>query len=86
MDLSDWAELIYIDPNIKLRNPPSKHQERILDIIILLKKARVEPSKMVLDELLSLKPIGCRSDKDPVAYCRYLQHVIHILRNEGKTE
>ena len=86
MDLQDWAELIYIDPNIPLRNPPSKHQERILDIILLVKKARVEPSKMVLDDILSLKNIGCRGDKDPVAYCRYLQHVINILRNEGKME
>ena len=86
MNLQDWAELIYIDPKIKLRNSPSKHQEKILDIILLVEKARVEPSKMVLDELLSLKNIGCNGDRDHVGYCRYLQHVISVLKHEGKME
>lgn len=83
MELKAWAELIYIDPNIKLRTTPSKHQERILGIILLVEKARVEPSKMVLDEILSLKNIGCNGDSDHVGYCRYLQHVISVLKDEG---
>ena len=86
MELKQWAELIYIDPNIPLRNPPSKHQERILDIIFLVKKARVEPSKMVHDSLLELKDIGCYGDSEHVGYCRYLQHAVSILKDEGSTE
>ncbi len=84
MDLKTWAELIYIDSHIKLRNPPSKHQRQILYIISLVKKARVEPSKMVLDSLIGIENIGCSGDSEHVAYCRYLQQSISVLRNEGK--
>ncbi len=84
MDLKAWVELIYIDPKIKIRNSPSSHQEQIQTIFGFVKTAKENPSDELKEKILSLVPLKCDGNSDYVAYCRYLQHCIDILRNEGK--
>jgi len=84
-NLQKWADLVAIQDDLKLRNPGSKHQKQIRTIHSLVIEARVKPSKKVRDELLNLKTVPCRGKYEYVAYCRYLQYSINVLRNEGKT-
>ena len=86
MDLKAWAELIYIDPKIKIRNSASSHQEQIQTIWHFIKTAKENPSDDLREKILSLYPLRCDDDSTHVAYCRYLQHCINVLRNEGKME
>ena len=86
MGLKEWADLVSIQDELKLRFPGSKHQKQIRTIHDLVMEARVNPSEKVRDELLTLKMIPCRGKSKYVSYCRYLQYSINVLRNEGKTE
>ena len=86
MDVMAWAELIYIDPKIKIRDSSSSHQEQIQTIWDFIETAKSDPSDKLTEEILSLNPIKCRGNSTHVVYCRYLQHCIEILRNEGKME
>jgi len=52
----------------------------------LVMEARVNPSERVSGDLLGLKMIPCRGKSKYVAYCRYLQYMINVLRNEGSME
>lgn len=83
MDLKAWSELVAIKEDMKLRLPGSKHQKQIRAIHSLVQEARVNPSENVLESLKNLKMIPCFGKSDFVVYCRYLQHCIDILRNEG---
>ena len=85
-DLQKWAGEIAIQDDLKLRFPGSKHQKQIRIIHTLVMEARVNPSEKVSEDLKALKMIPCRGKSDYVAYCRDLQHMINVLRNEGKTE
>ena len=84
MDLKAWAELIYIDPKIKIRNTQSSHQEQIQTIWDLVQVAKENPSDELRKKILSVFPLVCDDNSTFVAYCRYLLHCIDILRNEGK--
>jgi len=86
MGLKEWADLVSIRDDLKLRFPGSKHQKQIRTIHDLVMEARVNPSERVSGDLLGLKMIPCRGKSKYVAYCRYLQYSINVLRNEGKLE
>ncbi len=86
MGLKEWADLVSIRDDLKLRFPGSKHQKQIRTIHDLVMEARVNPSERVSNELKTLKMIPCRGKSKYVAYCRYLQYSINVLRNEGKME
>ena len=83
MDLTTWAELIYLDPTINIRSNPSLHQEYIVDVIGLVKEARDNPSDEVKEKLLSVNYIRCDGNSEFVRYARYLQHAINVLKSEG---
>ena len=85
MGLKEWADLVSIRDDLKLRFPGSKHQKQIRTIHDLVMEARVNPSERVSGDLLGLKMIPCRGKSKYVAYCRYLQYSINILKDEGKT-
>ncbi len=86
MGLKEWADIVSIQDELKLRFPGSKHQKQIRTIHDLVMEARVNPSERVSGDLLGLKMIPCRGKSKYVAYCRYLQYMINVLRNEGKME
>ncbi len=86
MGLKEWADLVSIQDDLKLRFPGSKHQKQIRTIHDLVMEARVNPSERVSGDLLGLKMIPCRGKSKYVAYCRYLQYMINVLRNEGSME
>ena len=86
MGLQEWAELISIQDDLKLRKPGSKHQKQIRMIHDLVLESRVNPSESVSETLKNLKMVPCSGTSDYVVYCRYLQYTISVLRNEGKTE
>jgi len=88
-----WAELIYIPEKLNLREPTSsKHQEKIREILTLVREARENPSIEVYERLRSVRPIRC-PDHIPgfVNYCKYLLYVVDkidniVLKDEGVVE
>ena len=83
MDFDKWYHLIYLDENIPIRSPPSKHQAKIQEIIDAIKTAK---EQHIMVPLLEVKFIDCSGSGLQVNYCRYLQYVIDVLKNEGSTE
>ena len=90
--LREWAELVYLYPELKIREPGSKPQKQIRLIQSLVTEARVNPSKEVYDSLKNTYhaecSTSCKGTSTFVSYCRYLQHTISKLDihfNEGKT-
>jgi len=78
-----WAQLIYIPDDPRLRKPKgSKHQEKIREILTLVKEARENPTIDVYERLRSVRPTYC-PDHIPgfVNYCMYLQY--QITRIDG---
>jgi len=47
MGLKEWADLVSIRDDLKLRFPGSKHQKQIRTIHDLVMEARVNPSERV---------------------------------------
>lgn len=86
MDLKTWAELIYIDPKIKIRANPSRHQEYISRVLELVTQARETPSDEVKQKLMAIEYQRCDGKSDHVVYARYLQHCLTHLKHEGKME
>jgi len=84
MNLQAWAELIYIDPKIKIRATQSRHQEYISTFLELVKQARETPSDELKQKLIAIRYIRCDGKGDHVFYARYLQHGLSHLRNEGE--
>ena len=76
-----WAQLIYIPDDLKLREPRgSVHQEKIKEILELVREARENPTADVYERLRSVRPIKCPDNiKGFVNYCMYLQYQITQL-------
>ena len=79
--LREWAELVEIKEDLKLRHPASKHQAQVKLILEKVKVARENPSLEVYNELRSIKFVSCIGQTPYVAYCRYLQHCVNMLDN-----
>jgi len=73
MKFETWIEMVYIDPRIPLRGGQSKHQRKVLEIFNKIENRD-------LDGLLSVQSIDCTGSTEIVAYCRYLQYCINILK------
>ena len=87
MDLKAWAELIYIPEKLNLRRTGSKHQRKIREILYLVDQAKDHPRDDVFLALGHVKIINCPDDAgDYVDYCKYLQHCVNVLKDEGITE
>ena len=82
MNFDNWYQLLYLKP-IPIRNPPSKHQAKINEI---LQAIQIAKESRIMVPLLSVEPIECNSEVDPVNYCKYLLHCVGILKNEGLKE
>lgn len=83
MKFDKWYHLVYINTDIPIRNPPSKHQAKIQEIFDQISYAQ-ETGVMV--PLLEIEPISCIGESEIVAYCRYLQYMIRVLKDEGLKE
>ena len=88
-----WAQLIYIPDDPRLRQPKgSKHQEKIREILTLVKEARENPTVGVYERLRSVHHIYCPEEVPGyVNYCQYLQYCLTQLNgfihlNEGGEE
>jgi len=88
-----WAELIYIPEKLSLREPTSsKHQEKIREILELVREARENPTVDVYERLRSVRPIPCPDNiKGFVNYCKYLLYCVDqldniVLKDEGGKE
>ena len=82
MKFDEWYHLLYINTDIPIRNPPSKHQEKIQEIL-----DKVEAAKSgLMVPLLEVQFIDCTGETEIVAYCRYLQYMVQVLKDEGTTE
>ena len=81
MKLIRWLELGYINPNIPLKTPGSKHQRKIREIYNAIEQTKNTGD---LEPILSINHIGCRGENEIVAYCRYLQHIIEVLKERMK--
>lgn len=79
MEFDAWVKLLYIDHEIPLRGGNSKHQRKVMEIL-----GKVEARDR--DGLLSTRLIGCTGETEIVGYCRYLQYLIGILKNEGQKD
>ena len=77
-----WASLIYIPDKLHLRDVPgsSKHQEKIKEILELVREAGENPTVEVYERLRSVRPIACPDNKPGLPnYCKYLQYIITQL-------
>jgi len=77
-----WAQLIYIPDKLYLRDAPgsSKHQEKIKEILTLVKEARENPTVEVYKRLRSVQPIYCPDNEPGLPnLCKYLQYCITQL-------
>jgi len=77
--LREWAESIEIRTDIRV--PPSKHQEKIKEIITLVIEARENPTLELYERLHKVRFISCIGATDYVSYCRYLQYCVNQLDN-----
>ena len=82
MNFDKWIHLVYRDENIPMRTPPSKHQAKILEILEKIDLAK----SGIMVPLLEVEPISCIGESFTVSYCRYLQYMITVLKDEGKQE
>jgi|GEM_PF-1968577 len=84
-----WAQLIYIPDDPRLRKPKgSKHQEKIREILTLVREARENPTVEVYERLRSVRHISCPDTQlGYVNYCMYLQYcvttIVNVLKDEG---
>ena len=78
-EITEWASLIFLIDDSKLRS--SKHQRQIKLIQGAIKSLKENPTPEALQQLLVLKPISCRGTTEHVAQCRYLQHCVRVLVN-----
>jgi len=84
-----WAELIYIPDDLKLRKPKgSIHQEKIKEILTLVREAHENPTVEVYERLRSVRPIPCPDHIEGfVNYCKYLLYCVEqlddVLKDEG---
>ena len=83
MDIDTWANLIHVPEKMNLRTPGSKHQKKIREILYVVGLAKDHPKESLKEKLFKIEQIPCEGDSRFVAYCRYLQATINVLRNEG---
>ena len=78
-----WISLVYLRADLSLREGKSLHQRQIIKIFDAIQYAAKTHD---VSTLLQITPVPCNIDTDLVAYCRYLQHCVGILKNEGTME
>ena len=79
MKFDKWIHLLYLDEEVPIRDPPSKHQAKIVEILDKIEMAK----SGVMVPLLEVKPISCIGETEAVVYCRYLQYMVTVLKDEG---
>jgi NaMN:DMB phosphoribosyltransferase len=79
VDFAKWYHLLYINADIPIRNPPSKHQAKVAEVLDKIEMAKSGD----MDPLLCIQPVSCIGDTEIVSYCRYLQYMITVLKDGG---